>query len=62
MSSVNIEIQESVLKKLVFEYLQDKLGDISLSPDDVKIEVKSKQNYRAEWEVAKFRAVVNKTI
>ena len=62
MSEIHIEIEESKVKSLVIEYLQSCLGDVVINEDDVKIEVKSKNNYKAEWEVACFRAVVNITL
>ena len=62
MSTIDIEVNETVLQELVFDYLCKKLGGIGLTPKDVKIEVKSKQNYRAEWERASYRAVVHKSI
>lgn len=62
MSYIDIELSETVLKQLVVGYLSDKLGDVRLDDGDVKIEVKSKQNYKAEWETASFRAKVHKTI
>lgn len=62
MSYIDIELSETVLKQLVNGYLSEKLGDIQLEDADVKIEVKSKQNYKAEWETAEFRAKVHKTI
>ncbi len=58
---VSLEIDEDVLKGLVIDYLGGKLN-VPLANTDVKIEVKSKQNYRAEWEVASFRARVDKEI
>lgn len=63
MSDLSITINESTLRSLVIAYLQEQLGDAGglLKPEDIKIEVKSKQNYRSEWETASFRAVVNKT-
>lgn len=54
---IRIEITEDTLKSLVTGYLQNKLGDVSFDPSDVKIEVKSAQNYKAEWEKAAYRAV-----
>ena len=54
---LRIEISEADLKKLVLQDIQEKLGSVALDPDKVKIETKSKQNYRAEWEIAAFRAV-----
>ena len=62
MNRISIEIKESVLQELVIASLKDKLGDVSLTPEDVKVEVKSKQNYKSEWETASFRATVNKMI
>lgn len=55
---IHVEIDEKQLKSLVYDYLLDKLGNVSLRPEDVKIEVKSKQNWKAEWEEALFRARV----
>lgn len=57
--TLNIEINEAELKQLILQHLQSKLGDIALDDNALKIEVKSKQNYRAEWEAAKFRATYN---
>lgn len=57
---IEIEIDEKRLRELVLDEIHDKLGSIAFTPDDVKIEVKSKQNYRSEWEPAKFRARIEK--
>ena len=54
---LRIELTEKELKDLVVVYLRNKLGDINLTVDKVRIEVKSKHNYKAEWEEASFRAV-----
>ncbi len=61
MSTLKIEIDERLLKRLVLNYLKEEMGSLPIKEEDVKIEVKSKQNYRAEWEVAAFRAVVEKS-
>ena len=55
-----IEIDESTLRKLVLDHLSAQLG-CALSEKDVFIEVKSKQNYKSEWERAEFRARVERT-
>lgn len=47
------------LKILVRDELQRRLGTIELDLCEVKIETKSVQNYKAEWETANFRARVN---
>ena len=59
---IQIEIDERTLRQLVLNYLSNKLGDVPLNVDDVKIETKSTQNYKSEWEQAAFRARVDKTI
>jgi predicted component of type VI protein secretion system len=56
---LDVELTEEDLKKLVIRHLE-KILNCELSIDDVKIEVKSKQNYKSEWEVAAFRARVVK--
>ena len=61
MSVINIELSETTMKQIIREYLELTLGDVILNEKDIKIEVKSKQNYKSEWEVASFRATVNKT-
>jgi hypothetical protein len=61
MNSLDIEIDETTLKKLVRNYLADVLST-PITEADIKIETKSKQNYRSEWEVASFRAMVHQQI
>lgn len=56
---IHIEIGEADLTRLVLNFLSDKLNE-TLTEKDVIIEVKSKQNYKSEWEVASFRARVEK--
>lgn len=57
---ISIEIDEKKLRELVTVYLREQLGSLPFNEDDVKIEVKSKQNYKSEWEPAAFRAILNK--
>lgn len=57
---IQVELDEAVLKTLVVGYLKEKLGEIHFTEEDVKIQTKSKQNHRSEWESAAFRAVLNK--
>jgi hypothetical protein len=47
-----LTISEADVKQLVVEHIQKKLGDIY----KVLIEVKSKQNFKSEWENATCRA------
>lgn len=65
MSELKIVVDEKKLRELVYEYF-DKIIDPSYGHDninesDIKIEVKSKQNWKSEWEVAEFRAIYHKT-
>lgn len=53
---VKLELSELELRKLVLEYFRSKLGDLMLDEKYMIIEVKSKQNYKSEWEKADFRA------
>ena len=63
MACATIEIDEKKLKELVKDYLQNICGDsISIMTSDIEIEVKSKQNYRSEWETADFRAKFSTTL
>jgi len=59
MNSINIELNEATLRKLVKDYLQNKLGCVNIFDSQIKIQVKSKQNYKAEWEEAAFRVMIN---
>ena len=60
MSELKITLDEKLLEKLILNYFQEKLGDINIELKDITIEVKSKQNFKSEWERANFRAVVEK--
>lgn len=53
---INIEIDEAALRELVTRHLKEKLGSVGFDPKKIIIEVKSKQNYKSEWEAAAFRA------
>lgn len=57
---ISVEIDEMELRMLVLNRMRALMPDESISESDIKIEVKSKQNYRSEWESASFRARVVK--
>lgn len=61
---VTIELNEEALRRLVLKEIREKLNlsITELIESDVNIEVKSKQNYKSEWEKAAFRAKVDKLI
>ena len=50
-----IEITSQQLKQLILKELNERLNVI-VDMSAVQIQVKSKKNYRAEWEDAEFRA------
>ena len=53
---IHIEICEAQLKNLIIELLKDRF-QTGFLPDSLRIEVKSKQNYKSEWEEASYRAI-----
>jgi len=53
---VKIEIDERELRKLVLDHIGLRLGEVPLDKNRVHIRVKSKQNYKSEWEEAAFMA------
>lgn len=58
---IRVELSEAELQVLVKKHLEEKLGDVKLDFSAVRIEVKSKQNYKSEWEIAAYRAVYEVT-
>lgn len=54
--TIKIELNEKDLEQLVMDEIERRLGSIPIDTSKVTIEVKSKQNYRSEWESAAFRA------
>jgi hypothetical protein len=53
---LRLELNETDLKQLVLDHCRSVTGNDNLQLSDVKIETKSKQNYRSEWETASWRA------
>ena len=62
MAFVHIEIGTEELRDIVTRHLESKFGDRDLDKKFPTIETKSKQNYKAEWESAEFRATYKGTI
>jgi len=56
MMEIEIKIDEAAIRDLIMSYLESMLGNLSISVKDIEIQVKSNQNYKAEWETAAFRA------
>lgn len=56
---LNIEITEEEIKELIANHINCQLGDSKISTANVYLLVKSKQNYRSEWESAGAIATSN---
>ncbi|WP_216364578.1 hypothetical protein [Moorella sp. E308F] len=56
---ININYDTNDLKRLVLNDLKLKLPGVNFKETDIEILVKTKQNYRAEWENGDFKAFVN---
>ena len=56
---IDIEYTEQEMRKLLHADIEEKLN-MPIDENDIKIELKSKQNYKSEWESAAFRARVGK--
>lgn len=55
---IHIEIDEQELKRLIVNRLEEIMED-EINEKNVIILVRSKNNYRAEWEPASFKAEYN---
>lgn len=56
---IKIEITEKEIKNLIQNYIIEKFNE-PIESDKIKILVKSKQNYKSEWENASFKAEFEK--
>jgi len=61
MAKIEVSLDSAMLKRLVIEKLRELLGNVSLDEKNVKILVKTKHNYKAEWEDGDFKAEYSKT-
>lgn len=57
----HFELTEKELKEIVLAHIQKQLGELQIDSKDIHFLVKSKQNYRSEWEEAGV-AVTNNTV
>lgn len=51
---VKVSLNENEIKIAIARYIADSTR-VTILPNDIRIEVKSAQNYKAEWETAKIR-------
>lgn len=61
-SKISVTIDGDKLRELVNDHIRSVMGDVTFNSSDIRIEVKSKQNYKSEWENAEFRAVIETLI
>jgi len=52
---LSFQIEEKELRELIAAHILRQIG-ATIDPASIAVEVKSKQNYRSEWEAAAFRA------
>lgn len=53
---LHVELTNEEVRQLILGAIENKLsGNADLKKEDVVIEVKTKQNYKAEWERGEFR-------
>jgi hypothetical protein len=60
--TIKCEYTSEDIKELVLRDLRTRFQTEDIVESDVLIQVKSKQNYKSEWEIASFRATIEKTI
>ncbi len=49
-------VSNETIEQLIVDFLKTKLGKADLTPSDICIKVRSKQNYRVqEWEVGELQ-------
>lgn len=58
--NIKVEIGNQELRNMLMLRLAELMPETTLTDQDIRIEVKSKQNYKAEWEDAEVRAWVEK--
>jgi hypothetical protein len=47
---IKVEIDQKKIKELIAEYVNSKLGELTVEAGNISILVKSKQNFRSTWE------------
>lgn len=59
-TKISVEVDEKTLRRLVLDHLNQMFNG-TIGPEDVKIKVRSKQNFRdKEWEDGEFKATIEK--
>lgn len=48
--NLKVELTAEQIKRIVAAHINDQLGSLAIDPQQVRFMVKSKQNYKSEWE------------
>jgi hypothetical protein len=52
---ISCQLSAEDIRQAIADYVESTYG-VHVSPNDVRVLVKSQQNYKSEWEVAHFKA------
>lgn len=55
---IDVELNEKDIQRLVLRELKLQMPEAEIAETDIQILVKSKQNYKSEWENAAFKVVL----
>lgn len=56
---ITIIYTKEMLKRLILKDLEERVPGFSIEETNIKIMVKSTQNYKSEWENAEFKATID---
>lgn len=56
--NITYELTTEDMKKLILEHFQKMFPTSSFEESNIKIMVKSKQNFKSEWEEAAFKVIL----
>lgn len=59
---IKFEYDEEELKKLIIRDIEERLGTIPINEKKITIEVKTKMNFRSEWESGQFKLVYEDSV
>ncbi len=57
---ISVQLTESDIREILAAIVSNNYGT-EIKPEELHIQVKSKQNYKSEWEIADIRLDVNIT-
>lgn len=57
---IKVSLDEKEVRDLIYRKIRETLGDAEIDIDRVSLMVKSKQNYKSEWEHAEIKVEYEK--